>query len=177
MKPLYCYIRTIMVVILNIGILLSLIVNIIAQIQKPMSDSVKVSQPGINLTLQLEGSIVKSGEPVTVALTVENNSPLAIVLGESSVVRDFKIEVKNENGKAVHLTKDGLRLTDPSAPVWRNRIVKLEPGKSRESKINLAYLYEMSNKGKYYISAVRGVRKTDGKSIRLQSNTVQVEVE
>lgn len=163
----------------SVVILLGFLTLLIAQVQKEkLNDQNKLVQ-AFELTTQLDedNKTLKVGEQVLLILTIKNNSDEELFILESSTERDYKIEVKDEGGKIISLTDEGRRLTDPSAPVWRNFKSKVDPGKSKQSKINLAYLFDMSAKGKYFITAKRLAWKVDGTRLQSESNIIEVVVE
>jgi len=121
--------------------------------------------------------IFKVDETILLSLTVKNNDDIELFILESCVSLDYKLTVKNEHGQLVFLTKEGQRLTNRGEIMCRNKKFKLEPGKSKQVSINLLSLYDVSAKGKYFISASRSARKSDNSWIRAESNTIQVIIE
>ncbi|MGI8467657.1 MAG: hypothetical protein ACR2N3_04320 [Pyrinomonadaceae bacterium] len=133
--------------------------NTKAQIQELSPDLREQVLKDVEVTGRFNNDIntTKSGEPLTFILTIKNGSKSPIYFVDSFVERDYKITVKNERGETVSLTDYGKRETDPNHPIWRNLIVKLEPGRSMESRTGLDKIYNITLKEKYYVSVNREV--------------------
>ncbi|CAN5691625.1 hypothetical protein BH20ACI4_BH20ACI4_23110 [soil metagenome] len=171
--------RVIMGIVICLIYLSGLSIKIKTQVQEVKSNIENKLSQTIELSARFDkdSNLFKIGEPITLILTIENNSDTELYFIESNTSRDYKIDIKNEQGEKVSLTKNGQRLTSRSTSVWRNKLVKLEPGKARQAKINIAHLYEMSAKGKYYISVSRMARKGESEFIKLESEMIEIVVE
>lgn len=155
--------------------LLGAITIVSIQAQKRNLKTINNVSHGFKITTRLENEnkLVQIGQPILLVLNTINDGNKSGFVIESSVARDFNLTVKNEYGKVVPLTEEGRRLTSPNKSVYRNKKVKLEPGESIQSKINLAHLYEMTAKGTYYANASRIIKEIDGDMLRVESNTIQ----
>jgi hypothetical protein len=160
-------------------LLFSLTMILIAQVQKKeLSKQSKIAQE-FQLTAKIENGNdkFKVGEPIQLTLIIENRSDESLYYLDSCVSLDYKFTVKNESNDEVPLTKEGERLTKRSEVVCRYKMSKLESGKSRQKKINLAHLYDISVKGKYYVSVSRSAQKGESEVIKLESEVIEIIVE
>lgn len=177
MKQVSPKIKALIFVTTSAVVLSWLFIGLNAQVVRKSSDNKKESLQEFQITAQTTGdkTMFKLGDHIPLGLTVTNNSSMEIYVVESYAERDYKIEVKNEIGQDIPLTKIGKRLTDPATPVWRIKKVKIDPGKSIQSNIDIAALYDMSVAGVYSISISRTAKKADGKLIRAATN-IQIAV-
>ena len=173
-----------------VAVLIVFTVNTEAQIQEelnPEQQKQVLNDVEITGRFNNDTNTTKSGEPLTFILTIKNNSKSPIYFVDSFPEKDYKITVKNERGETAPLTEYGKKETDPYGPVWRNMVVRLELGKSLESKTRLDKIYDITPKGKYYISVNREIevnRVVDanrvvqnwGNGVRVTSKEIQFTV-
>lgn len=169
-------IRILVVTTIRATIILWLFINLNAQTQKEESDETIKTLQKFQLVGQIDNAVVKSGEQVLLGLTITNNTETELFLAQSCVTLDYKFTVKDESGEIIPLTKEGERLTNRSKLVCSYKRIKLGSGKSRQAKINLAQIYNMSAKGTYYISASRTAGKPSGERTEAKSDVIQVVV-
>jgi hypothetical protein len=123
-------------------------------------------------------SFVQLGDAAVITLTLANNEDSDINVAKSCPTLDYQLTLKNELGQPVNLTKEGLRLTSRTEMVCQLKRVKLTPGQSLQTNINLSELFEMFGTGKYFLTATRGVSKNDqkGNLIWRDNEIVTVEI-
>jgi hypothetical protein len=178
MKPVKYKLRAIMVTILGIAISLCFITMTIAQTEKKKSnDNIPKQELKITAQVDKDKTAFKVGEVIVISLTVKNNDDVELFVLQSCATLDYKLTVKDEYGQLVSLTKEGQRRTTRSEIYCSYKTVKIEPGKSKQDNINLTQLYDLSAKGKYYISANRSAQKGEYEGINLESDVIEIVVE
>jgi hypothetical protein len=96
----------------------------------------------------------------------------------STGLKDYKLDVKNEQGKLMPLTAAGevLKRTDVIS-ISKGRIT-LEPGEERnQGEISLTDRFKLTEPGKYVIIVRRPSLLADGKLSTIESNNVTVTIE
>lgn len=171
--------KTIVAILLAIILSLCFITLLIAQTESEKSDNSNVPKQELKITVRNDDgkSIYEVGETIVLNLTVKNNDDVELFVLQSCATVDYKLTVKDEYGLAVSLTKEGLRRTNRSEIFCSYKKVKIESGKSKQDSINLSQLYDMSAKGKYYVSASRSARKGESEVIKLESNIIEIIIE
>jgi hypothetical protein len=132
-------------------------INAKAQIQE-MSFNLQEKLSGeIELTGQFSNGnrSAKSGEPITLILTVKNNSNSPIFFADRFAEKDFTITIRNERNEIIPLTEYGERMKNWTS--FRNIGVNLKSGKTRESKMGLDKVFDITAKGKYFMTVSRPV--------------------
>ena len=142
---------------LCLTVLFMLTVNVKAQIQELNFNLQEEILKEIELTGQFSNGTnsAKSGESVTLILTVKNNSKSPIFFADRFAAKDFRIIIRNERGEIVPLTKYGERMKNWTS--FRNIGVNLKSGKTRESKMGLDKVFDITAKGKYFMTVSRPV--------------------
>ncbi|HEX5733475.1 MAG TPA: hypothetical protein VF131_11635 [Blastocatellia bacterium] len=138
--------------------------------QKPASDSVQ-------LFVQTEEEMYIPGEPILLKVVVRNNTQNTIFIVDTrNPARDFKFDVRNEEGESVALTKDGEDLVNNTA-IFRRVAVEIKPGKEVEHSFTINKLFEMTVPGTYSVTVKREIRGQDGHPLgEVTSNTVKIKV-
>lgn len=153
-------------------------INITAQLQELSLKLQAENSNEVEITGQFSNgtNIIKSGEPVTLILTVKNESAMPIFFADSFASKDFRITVRNERGEIISLTEYGKRMKNRTSFSYRR--VNLESGKTRESKMGLDKVFDITVRGKYFLTASRAVmvnRVVDANGVvQQQGNWVQV---
>jgi len=139
-----------------------------------MADTTQIS--GVKLTADLNYEQLKEGETLLLTVSIKNNSKQAISYVDRSASADFKLDIRNERGIQVGLTKFGQNFFSSRA-YYRVVTTRLEPGQERQYVIEVNKLYDMAAKGDYSIVASRTVQIPSRNSIVVtRSSAVKVKI-
>jgi hypothetical protein len=133
---------------------------------------------GFQLTLRAQSPQSKK-KPVTVEFTIQNVSKKVLWLQETSVERDYELEVRDSRGQEVQLTERGRTFRNNKGEVFRNIVVKFKPGEQKIDMIDVGSLFDLSKPGAYTVRATRRAVKIDSRTdwAQVESNTVTFQVE
>jgi hypothetical protein len=133
------------------------------------------------LGIKLHASLLKErfrvGEPIVLKLVLKNDTSQGLRL-VSTGLKDYKLDVRNEQGKLRPLTATGeaLKRTD-SISISKGRI-GLGPGEEREEgEIVVTERFNLTVPGKYVIVVRRPGLHIDGKPRTIESNKLTVTIE
>jgi len=97
-------------------------------------------------------------------------------LVDTGVEKDYKLIIKDNNGRIVPLTSYGENLMKNIGVVKRT-VVKIKPGEELKGEIEVSKAYAMVNAGTYSITAKRNVSKQGDTSLaEVISNTIQIKI-
>lgn len=134
-----------------------------------------VSRVGLSFVASLAKAFVSREEPITIKLTLTNNTKKEIVVVESNPLADYKIDVRDGLGSRVPPTPEGKDLLFRSQWGGRRLAVRLTPGENKTDTFEVNKIYDMTKPGSYTITARRTALIPPGKSwIELKSNEVKV---
>lgn len=135
------------------------------------------SRVGLRFVASLAKSAVSRDEPITLKLSLTNNTKKEIIVVESNPLADYKIEVRDGRGALAPPTPEGKDLLFRSQWGGRRLSVTIAPGESKTDTFQVNKIYAMTDAGSYTITASRRAQSQVGKSwIELKSNEVKVTV-
>lgn len=135
------------------------------------------SRVGLQFVASLAKSAVSRDEPITLKLTLTNNTKKEIIVIESNPLADYKIDVRDGRGTRAPPTPEGKDLLFRSQWGGRRLSVTIAPGDSKTDTFQVNKIYAMTNPGSYTITASRRAQSQVGKPwIELRSNEVRVTV-
>lgn len=135
------------------------------------------SRVGLRFVASLAKSAVSRDEPITLKLVLTNNTKKEIIVVESNILVDYKIDVRDQRGTRVLPTPEGKDLLFRSQWGGRRVSVTIAPGESKTDTLQVNKIYAMTNPGSYTITASRRALRQVGKPwIELTSNEVKVMV-
>lgn len=154
--------------------------------RETLDQSPKNPNAPVSLTITAVRNPVDAGSEVNVKIVERNISPHEITLGCATLGSftgwTFRVEVQDRHGKQPPFTRFGQRLRGLYTPAdltletptngniaW----VKLKPGESRESELDISKLYNLSEPGKY---TIRIRRFYDNGRIWVKSNKIAITV-
>jgi len=129
---------------------------------KAQSAPSKRANPRFSITISVQPTSLKVGSPLTCYATLTNTSNEMVYLFASVQWMgelDFKIDVRDEQGKRAPLTEYGRQVKGESPiPIVQNATadVILHPGESFKREIDLSKVYNLAQPGKYNIQTERG---------------------
>ncbi|SRR6266705_3069281 len=136
-----------------------------------------VSRVGLSFVASLAKNVVSREEPITLKLTLTNNTKKEIVVVESNPLADYKIDVRHGLGTRAPPTPEGKDLLFRSQWGGRRLSVTIAPGESKTDSFRVNRIYAMTNPGSYTITASRRALLHIGRPwIELRSNKVKVTV-
>ena len=124
----------------------------VASPKPPQQTQSKRSQSPFSLTLATAKQPIKAGEPVILLAIVTNTSTqiegLPFSNGMANVGMIYQVHVLDEQGQPA---PD--RPFPPKGQVWMVNVhgQGVDPGQSKEDRLNISYIYDMSRPGKYKI--------------------------
>jgi hypothetical protein len=134
------------------------------------------SQNGLRFLASLAKSAVSRDEPITLKLSLRNNTKKEITVIESNQLLDYKIDVRDQRGMRVLPTPEGKDLLFRSHWGGRRVSVTIAPGESKTDTFQVNKIYAMTDPGSYTMTASRRAQIAVGKWIELRSNEVKVTV-
>jgi hypothetical protein len=134
------------------------------------------SGDGLNFVASLLKDTVSRDEPITLELSLTNNTKKEILVIESNPLADYKIEVRDQRGMRVPPTPEGKDLLFRSHWIGRRLFVRMAPGESKTGTFQVNKIYAMRDPGPYTMTATRRAQIAVGKWIELRSNEVKVTV-
>jgi hypothetical protein len=135
------------------------------------------SRVGLSFVATLDKGTVSRDEPITLKLSLTNNTKKEIIVIESNPLADYKIDVRDGRGTRVPPTPEGKDLLFRSQWGGRRLSVTIAPGESKTDTFQVNKIYAMTNPGSYTITASRRALRQVGKPwIELRSNQVKVTV-
>jgi len=136
-----------------------------------------VSRVGLSFVASLAKGAVSRDEPITLKLTLTNNTKKEILVIESNPLADYKIDVRDQRGTPVPPTPEGRDLLFRSRWFGRRVSVTIAPGENKTDTFQVNKIYAMTDPGSYAITASRRALRQVGKPwIELRSNEVKVTV-
>jgi len=87
---------------------------------------------------------VSRDEPITLKLVLANNTKKDIIVVESNILADYKIDVRDQRGTRVLPTPEG---KDLLIATWGGRRVvgNIAPGESKTDTLEINKIYAMTN--------------------------------
>lgn len=135
------------------------------------------SRVALRFVASLAKSAVSRDEPITLKLSLTNNTKKEIIVVESNPLADYKIEVRDGRGTLAPPTPEGKDLLFRSQWGGRRLSVTIAPGESKTDTFQVNKIYAMTDAGSYTITASRRAQSPVGKPwIELRSNEVKVTV-
>lgn len=135
-----------------------------------------VESEGFMMSARSEKEEVGACEPVVVAVRIKNVSDRILSFPESSPESDYGIEVKDDRGEQMPLTRYGKNVLR-SGEEHRRVVTKLDPGAEHQQKLLVNRIYDMSTSGTYFVQISRDVFKRDGKGVaKVKSNVLKIKV-
>ncbi|HYK22224.1 MAG TPA: hypothetical protein VEV42_15905 [Pyrinomonadaceae bacterium] len=133
---------------------------------------------GFQLTLRVMKAPSRN-QSITVEFKIENVSKTQLWLQETSAERDYELEVRDSRGQEVQLTERGRTLRNNKGEIFRNIVVKLNPGERKTDVIDVGSLYDLSKPGDYSLRATRRAVKIGSRTkwAQVESNTVTFKIE
>lgn len=136
-----------------------------------------VGQVGLRFVASLAKGAVSRDEPITLELSLTNNTKKEILVIESNPLADYKIDVRDQRGMRVLPTPEGKDLLFRSHWIGRRLFVRIAPGESKTETFQVNKIYAMTDPGSYTITASRRAQSPVGKPwIELRSNEVKIMV-
>lgn len=118
----------------------------------PFGTSIYSAVPKINVYKEKKNYTEK--EKISIILNVRNDNDEIIWMFSTISERDFKINIKDENGVSVPLSSKGKTLIEGEN--IRRELISLNPNEESDlKKIELSELFELKKEGKYYIHIKR----------------------
>lgn len=141
------------------------------------SESQKLASDNVELYARTEEEMYIPGEPILLKVLVRNKTEKAFLLVDTRrPERDYKFDVRNEEGESVALTKDGEDLVNNTA-IFRRVAVEIKPGEEVQHSFTINKLFEMSVPNTYSVTVKRAIRGQDGQPLaEVISNTVKIKV-
>lgn len=129
------------------------------------------------LSARTEKANFSPGEPILCRVEATNNSRKVIVLVDTYHPEwDYKLDVRNEAGEKVTLTKDGERLMR-NISIYKSVSVEIFPGEAVHADFVINKLFEMTTAGTYSIRVERTFFTPDTQAYTVaKSNIVKVEI-
>ena len=127
----------------------------------------------VALIAESEKQTFKSGEQITVRLSLRNGTNQEIYIIQTDPRRDNKVEIKNIRGEKIPMSEKGRKLLD--SPVLSRIVSKIGAAQAFEYTVSLADLYDLPPEGVYSVVVKRKILKSDVKTFaEVQSNPVTV---
>lgn len=127
------------------------------------------------LLAESEKQTFKSGEPITVKLSLRNDTNQEIYIIRTDPRKDNEVEIRNVRGEKIPMSEKGRKLLD--SPVMLRIVSKIGAGQSFEYTVSLGDLYDLPPEGVYSAVVKRKFLKRDVKTFaEVQSNPVTVTV-
>ncbi|HXU39422.1 MAG TPA: hypothetical protein VN937_23910 [Blastocatellia bacterium] len=141
------------------------------------ADSPETNASGLVLSARIEKPTFNPGEPIPLRVSVTNNSRNVLVIVDTYHPEwDYKLDVRNEAGETVPLTKDGERLMR-NISIYKSVSVWLYPGDTVHADFVINKLFEMNTPGTYSISSKRKFLTLDSSAYDFAtSNTVKITI-
>ncbi|MFL6546562.1 MAG: hypothetical protein ACJ8LM_15480 [Candidatus Udaeobacter sp.] len=135
------------------------------------------AEGGIKLLVSVSKEHFQVGEPILLKLVLKNDTSQELRL-VSTGIKDYKLDVKNEQGKLMPLTAAGEALKRTEVISVSKGRITLEPAEERDQgEIPLTDRFKLTEPGKYVIVVRRPGLLTDGKLSTIESNKVTVMIE
>ncbi len=134
------------------------------------------SAKGIQLTLRTLKESYRSDEEVLLWLRVRNSTRRSLFLVETYSEREYKFDVKNENGEGMRLTEEGERLLNNNA-IYRSGPLMIEPGGEKQHSVSINRIYEMTTPSMYTVTVRRKIFKLNGQQFaEAVSNALKIRI-
>jgi hypothetical protein len=114
-------------------------------------------------------STAKIGEKLQVEVTLTNTSEQDIFYDGYGHLRPFELEVRDEQGKDVGRTPDGMAANGVGGSAV---LVPIHPGQSIHRSARLDEDFKLDKPGNYFVQATRGSSKTNLR----RSNTITIAI-
>lgn len=105
--------------------------------------------------------IFNAGEPIALVITVKNTGVVEAELSRSCDT-DNEVSLTDARGNPPPLTVLGKKVTSEFSNPCPRRALRLQPGESKQIRLDISQIYDLSRPGKYTISISRFVRKPRG---------------
>lgn len=132
---------------------------------------------GLVLSARIEKASFNPGEPIPLRVSVTNSSRKVLVIVDTYHPEwDYKLDVRNEAGETVPLTKDGERLMR-NISIYKSISVWLYPGDTVQADFVINELFEMNTPGTYSVTSKRKFLTLDSSGYDFAtSNTVKITI-
>ena len=130
----------------------------------------------LQLIARVDKSSFRENDTIELKVSLKNGTRRVVYVTESNVLADYKIEIRNENGRLMPPTEDGGKLLRLSAWSTRRLSVAINPGQEINQTFEVNKIYAMPP-GIYSITVKRRVTtEWRKKNVELTSNVVIVRV-
>jgi hypothetical protein len=142
---------------------------------------VKAVSNAVELTVALTEKGV-AGEALPITITLRNAGRAVVTYGEVAGIGDYKLAVKDAEGKAIPVTRYGKWWLETvgggGGERYKYVIRKLEPGQSMSLSANLTRLYDLTVAGKYTLVVSRKINadNADGQAFTVQTEAIPFEI-
>jgi hypothetical protein len=133
----------------------------------PPPDNSDMIMPSFSLAITVDMTSVAVGEKLKVEVTITNTSD-ADIFYESGGLRPFGLEVRDETGREVARTEEGLRAIGQGSAF----AASIHPGDSIRRSARLDKEFELDKPGNYFVQASRGISRKN----RITSNTIMITI-
>ena len=134
---------------------------------------------GLRLYLKVERDTVRPGESILLKIELKNTSKRTLIVKDTSIQYDYRLDVRNQSGQEVSLTDKGQQLKDMLSH-WEEisaKFTEIEPQKSKEYTLDITGLYDFKSGETYLITAGRLVGRKDNQGkLKVTSNTIRIKV-
>jgi len=129
---------------------------------------------GLQLCMRTERRRFGPCEPIRLYLSLKNvSSPVCSVMQSYLPIKDYTFELTDESSKGVPLTQYGQRCLKAARV---GKFLRLDRADALEEEVLINRLYDMTDDGIYTIVARRTVSGENGKTFKVESLTVKVQV-
>lgn len=133
----------------------------------PPADNSDIILPSFSLNLEAGKTTAAVGEKLDVDVTITNTSSGNIFYSEGR--RPFGLEVRDESGREVPMTSEGVKAQGVGGSA---SAVAIHPGQSIHRSVQLDREFELDKPGNYFVQAERGVSRTN----RRTSNPITITI-
>lgn len=126
---------------------------------------------GCELSIRFEKTSIQVGEPLTLVATLRNTSEKTVAMFRKGPETDYRLSVKDAQGKDIPPRDDGKMLGPISA-----RFLRLAPKSETVDRVSVTQMYEMTTSGTYTVRAVRTIIWPDAsaKTLSVESNVTTI---
>ncbi|MBM4047809.1 MAG: hypothetical protein FJ279_22115 [Planctomycetes bacterium] len=131
---------------------------------------------GFQLTARLEKEEIQACQPVALVVTLRNLSKDTLAFPESAPYRDYRLVVKDSNGREVPLTRYGKAIKDTEGE-FRLVVTDLPAHSELRATLLVNRYYDMTVTDTYSVSVRRDVLlKSRDRVVEVLSNSVRVKI-
>ncbi len=130
-------------------------------------------QAPFSLTITTSQTENKTGSEVRVTVTLTNTSNRQIMIGVTSGMCDYSVEVRDRGDKLAPATKYKRAIN--CGVLGRNAFEWLKPHEATTEEIAVSHFFDMSQPGEYSVLVARRPTKEFG-NVVVKSNTLKITV-